>query len=742
MGITTETDHGLKTDATLAELSHAAPHDERDLACIVCGLWWAIEMVTLLAGTLLMPDLIESGAAYWQFGGALYGVLIATSLVTWVRRLPERTCYRVLDFAVMLAIATSVVLMVAAPAGVPALTLNMLSAVMFAAYFLGGRMTFVTTVVVTLTTILPLLLNVDASSAEHMTSRLTVWIPVVWMIALAIHLQNRERHAAVEMAESQATADRLTGLDNLRALREHADSALAEARASGRLTGLLLIDLDDLKEINASRGHRAGDEVLVAVAEALKAAASGNHHVARISGDVFAVLVENAVAADMEPLAARFRAAVHAARNRVGPSGMRLDCGVGTAIAPEDGHALEDLMTVADRMLYDLKRRRRDLGEEPVTGRLPADFLRKTSIPLVTPAYDHPATIDPEQPIMFGRPLHAFTAAAGWLMAIVLMLMSMAMPDADRSHISVALPVTLLALIPASLVFFFPPRLRSMRHFVNDMLTLVMIAVVSYLTGGVESPALALVFAFMIHEGWFMSPRQLIPRAIAMVLVIVAPLAYEDIGEGANALSQIATIYMAVNVALWQTLAMGLSRTYILRAQEVALRLAKLDPLTGLANRETFEADLERQLEDKPFSNEDSLAIVMIDLEGFKRINSLRGHGAGDRLLCEIADALRVTMRADDVLARIGGDEFAALVPSASEHEARALAERLVSAIDDCVAISPDASASRITTCAGFSLFPTHGRTADELMSAADLALLTVKSGGRGSRVSRLVVGL
>lgn len=737
----TETDHGLKTDATLAELSSAAPRNERDLACRVGGVWWALDTIALLVGSLMLPDLIESGMAYWRVGGTVYGLLVSLSLFTWVRRLPERATYRVLIATVMLAIATNVVLMLAAPAGVAALTLNMLPAVMFAAYFLGGRATWVTTIVVTMATILPLVLNVDASTAEHMTSRLTVWIPVVWLVALSIHLQNRERHEAVELAERQAMADRLTGLDNLRALRMHAETALYDARGQGRLTGLLLIDLDDLKEINAAHGHAAGDEVLLAVADALSAAASGNHHISRISGDVFAVLVEGAMAADMEPLAARFRAAVHAARNRLGATGMQLDAAVGTALAPEDGETLEDLMTVADRALYDAKRRGRRDAEELPANSLPNEFQRPPG-PSTRRILDVPTFADPDEPFMFGRPLHAFTAAAGWLLAIVLMLLSMAMPDAYRSNIDIALPVTLAALIPAALVFFFPPRISSLRHFINDMLTLVMIAVISYLTGGVESPALALVFVFMIHEGWFMSPRQLVPRAIAMIIVIVLPVFYDDLESGAHEISQIATIYMAVNVAIWQTVAMGLNRTYILRAQAVAERLSKLDPLTGLANRGTFELQLAERLEGERYSNEDSLAIVMLDLEGFKRINSIRGHGAGDRLLCEIADALRVTMRADDLLARVGGDEFAAIVPSASEHEARALAERLVSAIDDCVAISPDASASRITTCAGFSLFPTHGRTADELMSAADLALLTVKSGGRGSRVSRLVIGL
>lgn len=741
MGINSETDQGLKTDATLAELSHAEPHDERDLACVVGGFWWAISSITLLVGSLLLPGLIEHGLRWWQSLGALYGLAISVSMFTWVRRLREKTCYAALVVSTLLSVATNVALMWAAPGAVSAFALLMLAAVMYSAYFLSGTVTLATTVAVTLATILPATLHADTAGAEHIASRLTVWIPVLWLVAGSMFMQNRDRHEAVEQARRQALTDRLTRLDNLRALRAQTAEALTIAREQGRQTGLLLIDVDDLKEMNAVHGHGVGDEVLKEVADSLQLAASGNHRVSRISGDVFAVLIENAVAADLEPLATRYRAAVQSARSRVGIAGTRLDAGVGSAIAPDDGETLEALMTTADRSLYDVKRRSRDSVEE-LNLTLPSDLQRQAGVAPSQRELIDPGEIDPNRPVMFGRPLHAFTAAGAWLLAIVLMLLSMAMPDADRSHIELALLIFMAAFIPAAIVFLFPPSTESARHLINDMLTLAMIAVVMAVTGGIESPALGLVFVFMIHEGWFLRPRQLIPRALGMIVVVVLPLTYDEVSDGVAGLSQVATLYMAISMVIWQTVAMGFNRTYILRAQDIAHRLATLDPLTGLANRATFADALAAQLDGRRYLGDDSLAVVMLDLEGFKRINSERGHGAGDQLLCEIADALRATMRADDMLARTGGDEFAVIVPSAGEQETRILAERLVSAVDDCVAISPDASASRISTCAGFSLFPTHGRTADELMSAADLALLTVKTGGRGSRVSRLVVGL
>jgi diguanylate cyclase (GGDEF)-like protein len=106
-------------------------------------------------------------------------------------------------------------------------------------------------------------------------------------------------------------------------------------------------------------------------------------------------------------------------------------------------------------------------------------------------------------------------------------------------------------------------------------------------------------------------------------------------------------------------------------------RLAAVtDSLTGLRNRRYFEAHLEFDVARAARSGA-SLTFILLDLDQFKSVNDRFGHGAGDRVLCEVAGRLSAVTRAGDVLARYGGEEFAALIFGASLEEARATADRM-----------------------------------------------------------------
>lgn len=737
------TSQHLKTDTTLEELRAAAPRDELELALSAGFVWWMASIAVLLIGSYALPPVMEHGLDYWRLGGVIFNVGMAVSHVTWMKRLPPALAFRAIFGATLLAGFANLLMTLAAPAAIVALTINLLPGVMYAAYFLSGRKTVVVTALVTLYTLVPVIINSNAAVEQRMTSRLTVWMPIVWLIALAIHMQNHERHKAVSAAVRQASTDPLTGIDNLRALRQRAAEVLDLGHDAGRVTALLLIDLDALKEINVRHGHATGDLVLQSVANSLARSASRSHEVVRIGGDMFAVLIEDVAVGDIAAMTLRYRGAATSAAARGDVPGLHLEVSVGVAVSPRDGTTFEQLMTAADRSLYAEKRDRGGVREPVASGNSPIQSrLSPQSPPKSTAVPTADSIPESEQPVFLGRPLHAVSATIGWYLAIMLVLLSTAMPDADRSRFGVMLPVVLCMFIPATLNFFFIPAIGSTRHLVNDMITLGVIAWVAYLTGGAESPAWPLVFMFLIHDGWFMSARQLAPRVLAIVLVILAPLVYADIGIGAHRTATVTTLYMGVYVAFAQTLAMGLNRTYMIRAQSIARRLAALDPLTGLPNRRSFERALNTRLEQLHYHDVDALAIVMLDLDGLQHINAEHGHGTGDILLCAIADALRSMTRAADLVARIGSDEFVALMPTSDEHQVRALAKRLVRTVDDCVARSPNAAAAKVTACAGFSLYPTHGRTFDELVSAAELAVLTVKAGGRPSRVSNIVVGL
>ena len=113
-------------------------------------------------------------------------------------------------------------------------------------------------------------------------------------------------------------------------------------------------------------------------------------------------------------------------------------------------------------------------------------------------------------------------------------------------------------------------------------------------------------------------------------------------------------------------------------AEAEARKLARYDPLTDLPNRRLFLEKLDDQLL-RTTSDGRRTAVLMLDLDGFKAVNDLHGHGAGDRVLVEVAERMSTVIRAGTMLARVGGDEFAIVLPNiASLDDPTALARRIV----------------------------------------------------------------
>lgn len=106
--------------------------------------------------------------------------------------------------------------------------------------------------------------------------------------------------------------------------------------------------------------------------------------------------------------------------------------------------------------------------------------------------------------------------------------------------------------------------------------------------------------------------------------------------------------------------------------EEQLVRLSTHDALTGLYNRTFFDAERARL-----DSGRDSVGVIMIDVDGLKIVNDEHGHEAGDRLIRRTAAVLRLTFREEDILARVGGDEFAVLIPGVDEHQLASAADRL-----------------------------------------------------------------
>lgn len=158
--------------------------------------------------------------------------------------------------------------------------------------------------------------------------------------------------------------------------------------------------------------------------------------------------------------------------------------------------------------------------------------------------------------------------------------------------------------------------------------------------------------------------------------------------------------------------------------QKALIRMADEDPLTGLLNRRALTRELERQLA----LGRDG-ALLLLDLDNFKDINDLRGHPAGDRVMCTLANVLRERLGSGHVLGRLGGDEFAVVLSDTDEAAAVRVADRLRNAVA-AIPVTGDVGTTRITVSAGVAGF----RSGDDwqaVLANADLALYASKDAGR-----------
>lgn len=126
------------------------------------------------------------------------------------------------------------------------------------------------------------------------------------------------------------------------------------------------------------------------------------------------------------------------------------------------------------------------------------------------------------------------------------------------------------------------------------------------------------------------------------------------------------------------------------------------------------------------------MALISIDLDGFKEVNDRFGHGAGDLLLTQVAHRLRDTLRNEDLLARMGGDEFMAVVRGLAPDEIGPLADRLIAAISRHSYEIEQGVTARVGASIGFACLPEDASNTVELRLRADEALYAAKGAGKG----------
>ncbi|MGQ0642395.1 MAG: GGDEF domain-containing protein, partial [Gemmatimonadaceae bacterium] len=161
-------------------------------------------------------------------------------------------------------------------------------------------------------------------------------------------------------------------------------------------------------------------------------------------------------------------------------------------------------------------------------------------------------------------------------------------------------------------------------------------------------------------------------------------------------------------------------------------QLASTDPLTDVLNRRALAERLLGEME-RVRRYETTVSILLIDLDFFKRVNDTHGHLVGDDVLTEVAELLQRAVRAVDVVARFGGEEFVIVLPETGAPGAAAFAERIREHVEAKTFVeASDGSGLRITASIGVAIFPSPGvQTVEDLLAKADQALYRAKAEGR-----------
>jgi diguanylate cyclase (GGDEF)-like protein len=348
-----------------------------------------------------------------------------------------------------------------------------------------------------------------------------------------------------------------------------------------------------------------------------------------------------------------------------------------------------------------------------VTGRVLADRIAWREQGEPVRVFEDPGTMARTFTYLFG-------------IGATLLLVTLLLPhSSDRD--TVGMVVTAVAAYAAALGFLaFFDRLPLWFYEVSPVLGTILVSLGVYFGGSDASAAYAAYYFWVVLAAcYFLRPA-----------VAATHLALASAGYG---IVLLASADVAVPALKWGVatgslfvvgILMGALRAQMERMLTELGAAARTDSLTGLANRRELEGRFAGELERSTRGGR-PLSIVVLDLDWFKEFNDRFGHAAGDGALVKLAEALRRATRTSDVVARLGGEEFAVLAPETDEQEGYQLAERLRAEVRATFSRQQE----KMTVSCGVAGFPVHGITTGELLHSADRALYEAKEAGRDRSV-------
>ncbi len=488
-----------------------------------------------------------------------------------------------------------------------------------------------------------------------------------------------ERKKLEETLRNTSLKDDLTGLFNRRGLLKQAAPYFDFARRQQESLVLLFIDLDGMKRINDEFGHNEGDNALIKTAEILNRTFRSSDIIARLGGDEFTVLVTD-LNANKDDAITRLNENLKA-YNKNEQRGIKLSFSIGVAqLEPERMTCFEELLEQADQAMYKQKRMKRRRAERNHAKKLaevtPESPAADSSAPIT--ANSIPFALSPTSKL-FGAGRGTFDNAA----------IGMAVVSIDGSWLQVN--DALCKLIGYSQQELRATNFQSLTH--QEDLRQIQVQIQRVLDGYIPNYEQEKRY---IHGGGF-------------------------------------TVWVLWHVSLLKDSETGTKRLFF-QVQDISDRKKaeeKLtqDTLTRLPNRARFHDLLKLRVARKSATKDRHYAVLLLDLDRFKLINDTLGNASGDQLLIQIAHRVKTCMRQNDVLGRVGGDEFAVLLDDVTgEEEASSVATR----IQQAMSISFNLLGQEVytTLSIGIAVGSDHDQVSDTLRDA-ETAMHRAKACGR-----------
>lgn len=580
----------------------------------------------------------------------------------------------------------------------------------YAAYLMPRSQAIANVAEFTLIAIATLLLS-ETTMFDYTWLLLISLLAVMWVVAVTLVTQRRTENTLERAVTFLALADPLTSVANLRSFEQYLEEL---SRRDGQRFAVVMADMNGLKGANTVFGHETGDGMIVRMARLMLGASGTNDQVARIGGDEFAVVIPGGREGDLNRWRKEFERGVERHNEIVRGRLPQISVSIGGALYPDDGVTAADLLDAADRRMFEEKSPAVSPPYE-IDGVTTADAGHRFRAARFEDAPRR--AVDVNERMKFG--------ALNWFTISTLMF-AVAWVDTPFS-----IPVAATALAAYGvfwgLVTEYSRRTGPSYGFARaiDIATLSWALPAAWSTGGASSPIQIVLMLPVAFYAQTLRRELAYPRvAILLVSYVVSFWAFGGHGEVEETRFVTIIAGMLLITAVMQ---------YSGRLQEESLAVirssATRDQLTELPNIYALRNDLDEALRRRQNDPNSPLpALVVLDLDNFRRANSLAGHRGGDEVLRSVAARLSDVAGSSRVY-RVDGDEFALIVHGLSGRALTTFGARCAEAIlHDAVLGQATIPVSGSVGSAAWST----GQTGNQLMEIAEESLRRDKADHRG----------